>query len=221
MKTSSKAFIFDLNGTMIDDMDFHTDAWRQILRDDLRKEMSREEVKGHMYGKNSEVLERIFGKGYFTDTQMKSISIEKEKRYQWAYLPHLKLLDGLATFMERAEKQGIPMAIGSAAIPFNIDFVLDTLNIRRYFKAVVSADDVTESKPHPATFLQAAAQLGVDPSGCTVFEDAPKGVEAAQRAGMNCVVLTTTHAREEFSSYHNVHAFVQNYIDPALEGLFR
>jgi HAD superfamily hydrolase (TIGR01509 family) len=204
---------------MIDDMDFHTEAWRQILRDDLRKEMSWEEVKGHMYGKNSEVLERIFGKGYFTGTQMESISIEKEKRYQRAYLPYLKLLDGLASFMERAELLGIPMAIGSAAIPFNIDFVLDTLSIRRYFKAVVSAHDVPESKPHPATFLQAAAQLGVAPAGCTVFEDAPKGVEAAQRAGMNCVVLTTTHAREEFVSYSNVRAFIQDYNDPILQEL--
>lgn len=220
MSTRPKAFIFDLNGTMIDDMDFHTEAWRQILRDDLRKEMSWEDVKEHMYGKNSEVLERIFGKGYFTGVQMDYISIEKEKRYQQAYRPHLKLLDGLAAFLERADGLGIPMAIGSAAIPFNIDFVLDALRIRRYFKAVVSAHDVPESKPHPATFLEAAAQLSVSPAGCTVFEDAPKGVEAALRAGMSCVVLTTTHAREEFGPYGNVLAYVRDYNDPALLELF-
>ena len=91
------------------------------------------------------------------------------------------------------------MAIGSAAIPFNIDFVLDHLDIRKYFSAIVSADDVKISKPDPETFLRAADLLNVKPSDCLVFEDAPKGVEAARRAGMNCVVLTTMHNRNEFS----------------------
>ena len=71
------------------------------------------------------------------------------------------------------------MAIGSAAIPFNIDFILDQLDIRKYFKAIVSAEDVGISKPHPETFLKAARLINVDPSLCLVFEDAPKGVEAA------------------------------------------
>jgi beta-phosphoglucomutase family hydrolase len=219
MNPSPNAFIFDLNGTMIDDMAYHTRAWQQILRDDLGRDLGWDEVKGQMYGKNSEVLERIFGKGYFSAAQMEDLSVEKERRYQRAYLPHLALLPGLAGFLERAATQRIPMAIASAAIPFNIDFVLDNLGIRHYFGAVVSADDVTESKPHPATFLEAARRLGVAPAGCLVFEDAPKGVEAAQRAGMPCVVLTTTHGPEEFDPYPNVLGFVQDYNDPVLQRL--
>ena len=60
-------------------------------------------------------------------------------------------------------KMNIPMAIGSAAIPFNIDFILDELDIRKYFSAIVSADDVAVSKPHPETFLKAAALLNTAP----------------------------------------------------------
>jgi beta-phosphoglucomutase-like phosphatase (HAD superfamily) len=108
------------------------------------------------------------------------------------------------------------MAIGSAAPPFNIDFVLDNLDLRKYFKIVVSADDVYESKPHPEVFLKAAQLLGVPPSQCIVFEDAPKGVEAAGNADMQCVVLTTMHKREEFSDYHNILLFVKDYTDPEL-----
>ncbi len=95
-------------------------------------------------------------------------------------------------------KNRIPMAIGSAAIPFNIDFVLDNLQIGKYFSAIVSAEDVGISKPHPETFLKAADLLNVNPSDCLVFEDAPKGVEAANSAGMKSVVLTTMHNRNEF-----------------------
>ena len=79
------------------------------------------------------------------------------------------------------------MAIGSAAPLFNVDFVLDNLNIRDYFQAVVSGVDVVESKPYPEVFLKAAKRLGVEPSSCIVFEDAPKGVEAAANAEWNAL----------------------------------
>ena len=120
--------------------------------------------------------------------------LEKEKRYQQAYRPHLQLIDGLDEFLKRAYEAKIPMGIGSAAIPFNIDFVLDQLDIRKYFSAIVSAEDVEISKPHPETFLKAARLLNTSPADCLVFEDAPKGVEAARNAGIPCVVLTTLHS---------------------------
>jgi beta-phosphoglucomutase len=162
----TKAFIFDLNGTMIDDMQYHSAAWFSILNDDLRAGLTRAEVDKQMYGKNEE------------------------------------------------------MAIGSAAINFNIDFVLDNLHIRHYFGAIVSADDVTVSKPDPETFTKAAVLLGVPHGDCIVFEDAPKGVEAALRAGMRSIVLTTMHEKEEFSRYSNVIRFIKDYTDPSLDELF-
>ena len=103
------------------------------------------------------------------------------------------------------------MAIGSAAIPFNIDFVLDNLHLRKYFSAIVSANDVEYSKPDPETYLKAAALLHTAPQHCLVFEDAPKGVEAAFNAGMQSVVLTTTHEKDEFLQYPNVVHFTEKY----------
>lgn len=213
MDISAKAFLFDLNGTMIDDMQYHTIAWHKILTEDLGAQITVEETKAQMYGKNSELLDRVFGKGYFPYERMLEISLEKERRYQEAFSPHLKLIAGLDQFLEKAKQQSIRMAIGSAAITFNIDFVLDNLNVRSYFDAIVSADDVVESKPHPETFLKGAQLLKVQPSDCVVFEDAPKGVEAAQNAGMRCVVLTTMHEEEEFRPYSNIIRFVKDYTE--------
>ena len=110
----SKAFIFDLNGTMIDDMQFHVKAWYHILNDELGAGMNWEQVKSHMYGKNAELLIRVFGKGKFSMDEMNAISLEKEKRYQQEYRPHLRLIPGLQQFLEKAYAQKIPMAIGSA-----------------------------------------------------------------------------------------------------------
>ncbi|HTE02271.1 MAG TPA: HAD family phosphatase [Mucilaginibacter sp.] len=199
-----QALIFDLNGTMINDMEYHTRGWLHVFNDILGNNFSWEEVKPQMYGKNRDVFIRMFGIDKFTEEEMDRLSIEKERTYQEVFLPHLQLLPGLAEFLEKAYQKGIPMAIGSAAIPFNIDFVLDNLNIRHYFKAIVSADDVVFSKPNPETFLKAAALLHVEPTECLVFEDVPKGAEAALNAGMNTIILTTTHQADEFAEYKNV-----------------
>lgn len=215
-----KAFLFDLNGTMINDMEYHTLAWYSIMTEDLGAALDYESVKREMYGKNHEVLERVFGKGKFSPAEVERLSVDKEKRYQAGYLPHLALIDGLANFLERAKAAHVPMAIGSAAIPFNIDFVVDGLNIRHYLDAIVSADDVQTSKPDPETFLKAAAALGIAPADCLVFEDAPKGVESALNAGMPCVVLTTTHTIEEFEGYPNILGYITDYNDTKLNMLF-
>ncbi|RFS26415.1 HAD family phosphatase [Chitinophaga silvatica] len=218
MKEKSKAFIFDMNGTMIDDMQYHLEGWFNMLQR-LGANLTKEQVRGHMYGKNEELLMRIFGKDHFTMPQMMEIAHEKEVLYQEAFRPHLTLIKGLSEFLDKAAKAGIPMAIGTAANRFNIDFVLDNLNIRHYFKAVISAEDVASSKPDPEVFLKCAEAIGADPSQCIVFEDAPKGVEAAENAKMQSVVLTTMHTRDEFDAYHNAIAFINDYTDPVLQQL--
>lgn len=215
------AFLFDLNGTIIDDMEFHAKAWYNILVNQLGAKLTWEEVKKEMYGKNEELLIRIFGKNQFTKEQMTEMSFEKERGYQKEYTPHLKLIKGLDAFFEKAQHLEIPMAIGSAAIMFNIDYILDGLNLRHYFKAIVSADDVTISKPHPETFTKGADLLGVPYTNCIVFEDSPKGVEAAYKAGMQAVVLKTYHTVEEFKHLPNVLMYVNDYNDPQLQSLFK
>ena len=211
MKIKATAFLFDLNGTVIDDMHYHAEAWFDILNNDLGAGLSWEEVKVQMYGKNDELLIRIFGNNHFSQDRIKELSVEKERRYQQAYLPQLKLMEGLQQLLDQSKAAGIKMAIGSAAIPFNIDFVLTNLQLYKYFSVVVSADDVFISKPHPETFLKCAELLGVETKDCIVFEDAPKGVESAYNAGMPCFVLTTTHPKEDFAAYDNIIGFAKNY----------
>lgn len=211
------AFLFDLNGTMIDDMAYHIGAWHRILNE-LGAGISPERMKEECYGKNDELLERIFP-GRFSAAEKKAMSLEKEKQYQQAFLPQLRLLPGLDRFLGDAYASGIPMAIGSAAIRFNIDFVLDNLGIRHYFSALVSADDVRLSKPDPETFIRCAEKLGAEPARCIVFEDAPKGVEAARRAGMQAVVITTLHSHEEFSGFDNVLFTVHDFAGEQIRAL--
>lgn len=217
---SSKAFLFDLNGTMIDDMYFHQKAWFEVLINDLGANMTMEDTKKHMYGKNEELIYRIFGKDKFTSEEVNSYSIKKEKKYQELYLPHLKLIEGLDAFLERAKAHQIPLAIGTAASTFNVNYVLDHLPIKEYFKAIITADDVITGKPNPEVFLSCANALHVTSTDCIVFEDSPKGVEAAQNAGMKAIVIKTYHAEQEFYQFKNVLLFVSDFCDERLDFLF-
>lgn len=214
------AFLFDMNGTMIDDMHFHEKAWFDMLNDELNANMTMEQVKSHMYGKNEELFERVFGKDIYSMAQVADYSLRKEQRYQQDFLPHLKLIEGLYAFLEKAKQHHIKMAIGTAASPFNVDYVLNNIPVREYFESIVTADDVQVSKPNPDVFLRCADDLKIAYAGCIVFEDSPKGVEAARRAGMNAVVLKTYHTEDEFSHLDNVVFFVNDYNDERLNSLF-
>ena len=210
-QSANKAFLFDLNGTMIDDMQYHIHAWYNILNS-LGANISMEKMKEECYGKNHELLERTFP-GRFSEEEKNEMSYAKEREYQAEFKPHLKLLPGLDKFLQEAHDAGIKMAIGSAAIMFNIDFVLDNLHIRHYFQALVSADDVSKSKPDPETYLICADHLQVSPDDCIVFEDGPRGVESALNAGMKCVVLTILHEEHEFPFHPNILGFAKDFND--------
>src|ERR1700712_42206 len=98
MQFSPKAIIFDLNGTMINDMEYHIRAWTEILNDEMKASMTYEQIKKQMYGKNSELFIRVFGEGKMSEEEMDKWSMEKERRYQKAYKPHIQLIKGLKPF---------------------------------------------------------------------------------------------------------------------------
>jgi len=214
-----KAFLFDLNGTMIDDMPYHIKAWHRILNH-LGATISLERMKEECYGKNEELLERIFP-GRFSESEKKQMGIAKEKEYQRVFRSELRLISGLHKYLHDAHNAGIKTGIGTAAIMANVDFVVDGVHIRHYIDAIVSADDVHESKPNPETFLKCAELLQVEPKACLVFEDSPKGAECAFNAGMDCVIITTLHQPEEFSTSKNVIGFISNFDDPFIKNLIK
>lgn len=199
-----------MDGTMINNMQYHLLAWERIVAE-LGSSLQGEPLMAQLYGSNKGVVERVFGIGRFTDVEIQQIGDTKEAYYRELYYPHIKLIEGLPEFLATNHAKGIPMALGTASNMPNINLTLDALNIRPYFSAIVSADDVTKGKPDPETYLQAAAKLGCAPADCVVFEDVPKGVEAAANAGMQAIVLTTTHPPQDFVQFDNVIRFVENY----------
>jgi beta-phosphoglucomutase-like phosphatase (HAD superfamily) len=107
-----------------------------------------------------------------------------------------ELLDGL-------DAAAIPFAIGSSTSRKNIETALGLCGLEGRFRAIAAAEDVANGKPDPEVFLCAASRLGCPPENCLVFEDAHVGIAAARAGGMNCIAVTTTHARETFGDTAN------------------
>jgi beta-phosphoglucomutase-like phosphatase (HAD superfamily) len=194
---------------MVNDMPYHIQAWHnQIIA--LGGNLTLEEMKHQCYGKNDELLERVFP-GRFSLEERINIGNEKEALYRVEFKPFLKLITGLDTFLQKANEKNIKMGIGSAAITENIEFVLHNTVAGEYINIIVSANDVSQSKPHPETFLKCAMLLNAAPHECLVFEDTPKGVECALNAGMKAIVILGEHEQHEFEHFGNVIYYAKDY----------
>ena len=209
MHLQNPAFIFDMDGTLIENMTFHIQAWQRFLSE-MGIDMTEAEIHQQNHGTIEEIIRRIFG-SHLSDAEVAVLGERKESLYRTLYHPHLRPIKGLIPFLQAAQAMGVPMAIGTSAGQQNIDFVLKGLNIAAYFTACVGGDDVAYGKPHPETFLTAAQKLGVTSERCIVFEDTVSGVEAAQNAGMVAIALTTTSPASVFENLPNVEKIVQDY----------
>jgi HAD superfamily hydrolase (TIGR01509 family) len=187
----------------------HHRAWQRKLND-MGMPMPLEEVMQKVHGINEEILERLFGER-LTPEERRQHSWEKEAAYREIFLPELRLVPGLEAFLEKAKAAGIPMAIGTAAPTENVDFVLDQLELRPYFKGIFDAKCVTKGKPDPEIFEKAAASLGFSASDCLIFEDSVTGAEAARRAGAEAIIVTTTHRQEEFAHFDHIIRFIKDF----------
>lgn len=205
-----RAFIFDMDGTIVDNMGFHTRSWLEFFsrRGHAVDEASFFAASAGRTG--HEIIGQFLGEGLAHD-HVTTLIDEKEQLYREIYAPHLRAAEGFGALVSAARAAGIRLAVGTAAPPSNVDFTLDGLGVRDLFATVVGAADVQRGKPEPDVFLLAAERCGADPAHCIVFEDAPLGVEAARRAGMRCVVLTTTLPAEAFSAFDNVICIARDF----------
>jgi beta-phosphoglucomutase len=198
MPNTSFAALFDMDGVLIANTEFHINAWLQFAQNHgfpLTKEQYLENINGHV---SADAMAYVFQRP-ISPGELIVLTEEKEAIYRELYRPHLQPTTGLLPFLDALKAQSIPMAVGTSAPESNVLFTLDGLSLRPYFNAIVDASMIHRGKPDPEIYLTAAERVGVEPARCVVFEDALAGIEAGLSAGMTVIGLATTHTHDELT----------------------
>jgi beta-phosphoglucomutase family hydrolase len=197
------AFIFDMDGTLVDNMHFHADAWVEFFNE-LGMKVEADDFLRKTAGKTGlEIFRGIFGET-IAEEQLIEYGNRKDEIYRENFLPNRKPVAGLIAFLDESKRLGIKMAVATAAPISNMEFILDGLDLRKYFDAITTAADVKNGKPDPEVFLVSAEKLRVLPRNSIVFEDAISGFEAAHRAGMKSVGIATVNSIEDMLKLDSV-----------------
>jgi beta-phosphoglucomutase len=202
-----KAVLFDIDGTLMDNNEYHKMAWMQYLQQQGKK-MSDKEFKENVSGRtNLDAVQRIYGKD-MNDEEASKYYLAKEEIYRKLYQPYISPIHGLLEFLKDLEEHGIVMAIATSGIQVNIDFMFEHLPIKQYFKAIIQSKDITKGKPDGEIFAKAAEAVGFPAKNCIVFEDSLAGVKAAKNAGIKVVALTTSETEKDLKKADLV---IKNY----------
>jgi beta-phosphoglucomutase len=191
----ARAALWDMDGTLIDSIPYHLEAWQHVLRQ-INRTVEPQAWNQTAGMRNSEIIPLLFPD--MSPEQAQYVDQAKEVRYrELIELQGIELLPGAAEWIQRFQTACWKQAIASSAPPENVATIAHVLHFNGTFEALISGADVQRGKPDPDIFLAAAQRLNVEPQHCLVIEDAAAGIEAAHRAGMKAIGVLNTHPQLE------------------------
>lgn len=194
---SSFAFIFDMDGVLVDSNPFHKISLKQFCAK-YGFELTEEHLREKIYGRtNKDWIPNVFGK--LPMEQIMKYQDEKEALFRELYKNDITPVAGLVAFLQKLDVNEIPRAIATSAPRANVDFTLAETATRSFFQTILDESFVSKGKPDPEIYLKTADALGFKPGNCVVFEDSLSGVRAGKAAGCKVVGITTTHTAAELS----------------------
>jgi HAD superfamily hydrolase (TIGR01509 family) len=197
---TTKAVLWDLDGTLVDSAEFHWRAWRDVMAEEGLPVTHEQFVQS--FGKRNDLILTGWLGEDADPERMRRLSEEKESRFRALVRANgIEPLPGVREWVARLHDEGWLHAIATSAPRANLEVLSGAMGMGRYFGAGVAAEDVTHGKPDPEVFLLAAARLGAEPGRSIVVEDAPTGIEAGRRAGMYTVGVSLLHTLPEADVY--------------------
>lgn len=184
-----QALIFDCDGTLTDSMPLHYTAWRRTM---LQHGIEFDEDRFYALGgvPSHKIVDLLAGE---RGLQLNGLDVARKK--EQAFLEELHQLEAIPPILEiaRQHRGAMKMAVASGGFRDIILAQLERVGCLDWWDAIVTAEDTVRHKPEPDVFLEAARRLNVRPEHCRVYEDADLGIEAARRAGMQCVDIRQIH----------------------------
>ena len=175
-----KALIFDCDGTLVDSIPLHIEAWKETFAAHGRS-FPHKFIEKHNGMSAIEII-RHYNQVHNDDLNVMRFAEEKESRLK-EKLPLVKPIIPVADVVNRY-KGILPMVICSGSYLENVKIAISVIGFENFFDFIITADDGLRLKPFPDMFLEAARRLDVKPEECQVFEDCDLGIATANNAGM-------------------------------------
>ncbi len=199
-----KGIIFDMDGVLIDAMPFHAEAMKLAIKEETDYEIDKKIVY-KLEGMPSDNLVKEIFKKYNIKKELDQRLIEKiseRKKEIFKEIEETHLIEGVHDLIQVLNECKCVKAIVTGAAKKEIELTIDKMIGLKNFDVVVSGEDVDVGKPNSAPFVVALQKMNIKPSECIVVENAPLGVEAANKAGIRCI-LTLNNTPLDISSDFN------------------
>ncbi|MBN1330809.1 MAG: HAD family phosphatase [Candidatus Heimdallarchaeota archaeon] len=189
LKWNIKSIIFDLDGTLIDTLDLHIQAF-QILFKEINKSLSYEKIADNMGRTPRDTLLTLIPELRNNKNQLDFLAKRKEEILT-NLINKITKFPGANNLLEYVRKLKLTICLASSTPKYNVIKMLQGASIEDYFQVIITGEDISIGKPNPEIFLKAAEKSGIQPKNCLVIGDSPHDIIAAKKAGMKVIAVTT------------------------------
>ena len=189
-----KGIIFDMDGTIVDSLPYHYEAWKIFFNENKVENFS-EKLNEYKGGGTLDLMRTVYGNQY-SKKELKKMSEDKEKIFRKIYKGEIKQILGFKKFLDELKSKDIMVGLASNAIRKNVSMIINELEIYDYFDSIICGDEVINGKPNPEMFNETIDRFDINKDECLIFEDSLEGVLAAKNSGVKVIGITSSSSNK-------------------------
>ena len=189
-----KGIIFDMDGTIVDSLPYHYEAWKIFFNENKVENFS-EKLNEYKGGGTLDLMRTVYGNQY-SKKELKKMSEDKEKIFRKIYKGEIKQILGFKKFLDELKSKDIMIGLASNAIRKNVSMIINELEIYDYFDSIICGDEVINGKPNPEMFNETIDRFNINKDECLIFEDSLEGVLAAKNSGVKVIGITSSSSNK-------------------------
>ena len=189
-----KGIIFDMDGTIVDSLPYHYEAWKIFFNENKVENFS-EKLNEYKGGGTLDLMRTVYGNQY-SKKELKKMSEDKEKIFRKIYKGEIKQILGFKNFLDELKSKDIMVGLASNAIRKNVSMIINELEIYDYFDSIICGDEVINGKPNPEMFNETIDRFNINKDECLIFEDSLEGILAAKNSGVKVIGITSSSSNK-------------------------
>ena len=205
-----KGIIFDMDGTIVDSLPYHHEAWKIFFNENKVENFS-EKLNQYKGGGTLDLMRTVYGNQY-SKKELKKMSEDKEMIFRKIYKGEIKQILGFKKFLDELKSKDIMVGLASNAIRKNVSMIINELGIYDHFDSIICGDEVINGKPNPEMFNESIDRFKISKNDCLIFEDSIEGVEGAINSGIKAIGVTSSYSNKILINSGAIET-IENYVN--------